>query len=274
MQQRETKLRQEQEAKNLSEHDVHRLRQGLEDLDRLNAAIHRTYSASKGEGHTTGAAVLFSYGVAVKEGFKHLVRQTARELVDTYSKIRENSYGLVPLGEDVVHWVLYGIGVATKYGLLALTPVEDCEEFNAMSKNVDACMEGMGQLAHYGLSTALSMAGVDRAEADKLSEFTLKAMAVRGMIPGVRHVGGTLTRSIESIVRDYEVVYNPYVYSSGAFGSLTVRRRLRAEAPLDAPTAPQSRALDIQTMEDNYFPGARVTASTVLREGAYGSKTS
>jgi hypothetical protein len=130
MQQREVKLRQEQAANNLSEHQVHRLRQGLEDLDRLKAAIHRSYSGAEGEGHTTGAAALFSSGVAVKEGFKYLVRQTARELVDTYSTIRENSYGLVPLGEDIVDGALHCIGVATKYGLLALTPVENVENWN------------------------------------------------------------------------------------------------------------------------------------------------
>lgn len=109
--------------------------------------------------------------------------------------------------------------------------MEDRAEYDAMARNVDATMQAMGQLTHYGLSSVLVTAGADRPDADKISEFTLKAMAVKGMIPGIKSVGGTLTRGIESIVRDYEIVYNPYVYSSGGFGSLTVNKKLPTTAP-------------------------------------------
>ena len=114
---REAKLRQAQEVDNLSDHQVHRLRQGLDDLDRLSAAVKRAYSSAKDRGYPTDVAVLLSSGVAAKEGFKYLVRQTARELVDIYSDVRENSSGLIPFAEMCVDGFLHGVGVATKYGL-------------------------------------------------------------------------------------------------------------------------------------------------------------
>jgi hypothetical protein len=251
---REALLRQAEAGYGLSEEEVQTLREGYDQSQQL-MTTRRSVLAETG-----GSEALALTAVAAEQVNAQLLRPTG-EILEPVVASAKVTMPVVGVALDAVGVGVHALESQVADGLTTLTGSHTFGEIVAPVATQAALM-------------------------------ALTEGAVRGA-PAVRTMGSR----VGALVQQFEVRTNPAVMHSGApFGGITIGRKaptaaaaptvteagiaagdatlrveriLRSEAPLEAPTVPQARAAAVAEA----FSGEVIRAETILREGAYGSRT-